>query len=86
VHFRIEKFPFDPVIFSGRITEQEMIHERKRQYDRLLAEGRLDAERLGDEWGRWRKIFAPIGMTAFGIGVVLIVAIYWVMAKRLIQG
>ncbi len=86
VHFRIEKFPFDPVIFSGRITEQEMLHERKRQFDRLTAAGTLDAERLGDEWGRWRKIMAPIGMTAFAIGVVLIVAIYWVMAKRLIHG
>jgi cytochrome b subunit of formate dehydrogenase len=86
VHFRIEKFPFDPVIFSGRITEAEMKHERRRQYDRLKAEGRLDDEKLGDEWARWRKIFAPIGMTAFMIGVVLIVAIYWVMAKRLMHG
>ena len=85
VHFRIEKFPFDPVIFSGRITEAEMLHERKRQYDRLKAAGTLDDERLGDEWARWRKIFAPIGMTAFMIGVVLIIAIYWVMAKRLMH-
>jgi cytochrome b subunit of formate dehydrogenase len=86
VHFRLEKWPLDPVIFSGRITEAEMLHERKRQYDRLKAEGRLDDEKLGDEWARWKKIFAPIGMIAFTIGVVLIVAIYWVMTKRLLHG
>jgi len=86
VHFRAEKFPMDPVIFSGRITEEEMKHERRRQYDRLKAAGELDDVRVGDEWGRWKKIFTPIGMMAFGIGVALIVAIYFVMARRLLHG
>ena len=85
VHFRIEKFPMDPVIFSGRITEAEMLHERKRLYDRLEAEGRLEAEELKDEWGAWKKIFTPIGMGAFLLGVVLIVAIYVAMADRLMN-
>ncbi|MBI5535157.1 MAG: hypothetical protein HY898_20690 [Deltaproteobacteria bacterium] len=86
VHFRAEKFPMDPVIFSGRITEEEMMHERRRQYDRLKASGKLDEAKVGDEWGRWKKIFTPIGMMAFGIGVALIIAIYWVMARRLMHG
>ena len=86
VHFRVEKFPMDPVIFSGRITEAEMRHERGRLYDRLKKAGRLDDERLGDEWSRWKKIFTPIGMLAFAIGVVLILAIYWAMASRLLHG
>ena len=30
-HFRLEKFPLDTVMFSGRITEAEMRHERARQ-------------------------------------------------------
>ena len=34
-HFRIEKFPMDTVIFSGRVSKTEMLHERKRWYDRL---------------------------------------------------
>ena len=86
VHFRIEKFPMDPVIFSGRITEEEMKHERGRLYDRLKESGRLDDERLTDEWGRWKKIFTPIGMAAFALGVVLILAIYWAMASRMLHG
>jgi hypothetical protein len=86
VHFRVEKFPMDPVIFSGRITEAEMLHERKRLHDRLARSGRLQDERLTDEWSKWRRIFTPIGMTAFGIGVVLIIAIYVAMASRLLHG
>jgi len=86
VHFRVEKFPIDPVIFSGRITEEEMKEERGRLYERLEAAGELEKETLTDEWGRWKKIFVPIGMLAFTIGVVLIVAIYYAMATRMIQG
>ncbi len=84
VHFRIEKFPMDPVIFSGRITEAEMLHERQRLYDRLKAAGTLDEERVGDEWVRWKKIFTPIGMLAFTIGVALVVGIYFAMATRML--
>ena len=38
-HFRIEKFPMDTVIFSGRISKTELLHERRRWYDRLTASG-----------------------------------------------
>jgi cytochrome b subunit of formate dehydrogenase len=86
VHFRVEKFPMDPVIFSGRITEAEMLHERQRLHDRLRQEGRLDDELLKDEWSSWKQIFNPIGVIAFTIGVALILAIYWAMASRLLHG
>jgi len=76
----------DPVIFSGRISEEEMLHERKRLYDRLKESGRLESEELRDEWALWKRIFNPIGMIAFSIGVALIIAIYWAMAKRLLHG
>jgi len=86
VHFRVEKFPMDSVIFSGRISEEEMLHERRRMFDRLRDEGRLEQEKLTDEWERWKRIFVPIGMLAFALGVVLIVAIYVAMARRLVGG
>ncbi len=41
VYFRVEKFLVDPVIFSGRMTRVEMLHERKGRCERLLATGRL---------------------------------------------
>jgi hypothetical protein len=40
----------DTVIFSGRVSKTEMLHERKRWYDRLVAAGRLDDYRVKDEW------------------------------------
>ncbi len=82
-HFRLEKFPMDNVIFSGRISKTEMLHERKRWYDRLVATGRLDQHRVRDEWERWKKIARPIGFTFFGIGLVLLVLIIYAMVTRL---
>ena len=82
-HFRLEKFPMDNVIFSGRISKTEMIHERKRWYDRLVAEGRLDKHRVRDEWERWKPIARPIGFAFFGIGLVLLGLIIYAMITRL---
>jgi hypothetical protein len=42
-HFRPEKFPMDTVIFTGRISEEELRHERAPQYARLQGEGKLAA-------------------------------------------
>ncbi len=82
-HFRLEKFPMDNVIFSGRISKTEMLHERKSWYDRLVATGKLDQYRVRDEWERWKKIARPIGFTFFGIGLVLLALIIYAMVTRL---
>ena len=67
-HFRIEKFPMDTVIFSGRISKTEMLHERKRWLDRLVAEGGLEGHRVKDEWERWKNIARGFGYFFFGLG------------------
>ncbi len=41
-HMRPEKFPLDPVIFTGRVSEEELRDERPAEYERLSAEGRLE--------------------------------------------
>ncbi|MCE9614968.1 MAG: cytochrome c3 family protein [Lentisphaerae bacterium] len=82
-HFRLEKFPMDTVIFSGRISKTEMLHERERWYDRLVSEGRLDEHRVRDEWMKWRNIHRTFGYTFFGIGLVLLALIVYAMASRL---
>ncbi len=83
VHFRIEKFPMDPVIFSGRVSETELLHERRRLFDRWKAAGELDSHRIKDEWGSWQKIALPAGFLAFVSGVVLVLLIYAAMYSRL---
>jgi cytochrome b subunit of formate dehydrogenase len=82
-HFRLEKFPMDTVIFSGRISKTEFLHERRRWYDRLLDNGRLDDLRVKDEWERWKAIARSFGYLFFGAGVILLVLIIYAMASRL---
>lgn len=86
VHFRPEKFPIDSVIFSGRISKTEMLHERKRWYDRLVATGRLESIRIKDEWGQWKRVIHPLGFLAFGLGLILLVLIVYAMSSRLAGG
>ena len=83
-HFRPEKMPLDSVMFSGKISEEEMLQERGRQYARLKAAGKLDDLKPGDEWSAWKWVANPLGMIAFSIGVALVVAIFWAMAKRML--
>lgn len=82
-HFRIEKFPMDTVIFSGRISKTELIHERKRWYDRLVAAGRLDDFRVKDEWEGRKRIARSFGFFFFGLGLVLLALIVYAMVSRL---
>ncbi len=82
-HFRLEKFPMDTVIFSGRVSKSEMLHERKRWYDRLVAEGRLDEVRVKDEWDAWKGIARSFGYLFFGVGVLLLLLIIFAMTTRL---
>jgi cytochrome b subunit of formate dehydrogenase len=86
VHFRVEKFPMDPVIFSGRMSRTEMLHERRRWYDRLVATDQLDSIRVRDEWSQWKRVMHPLGFMAFGFGVALLVLIFYAMGSRLIGG
>ncbi len=82
-HFRIEKFPMDTVIFSGRISRNEMLHDRKRWYDRLVAEGKLDQYRVKDGWEGWKSIARSFGYFFFSLGLILLVLIIYAMTVRL---
>jgi cytochrome b subunit of formate dehydrogenase len=80
-HMRLEKFPMDTVIFSGRITEEELKHERGRQYERLQKDGRLDTLLVQDEWASWKWLFQTIGSFAVVIGIGLAIAIFYAIAR-----
>lgn len=72
-HLRPEKFPIDLTMWSGQISEEEMKHERGAEYDRLVESGQLE-ERVEEPISRaWRITGTILGMTAFLIGIVLIV-------------
>jgi len=78
-HLRPEKFPMDPVIFTGSMPLDELMHERPREYENLVAEGRLDEIKC-DPPPRWFFVVAHLfGLTALTIGISLIVAIIYTM-------
>jgi multisubunit Na+/H+ antiporter MnhB subunit len=85
VHFRLEKFPIDTVIFSGRVSRTELHHERRRQLERWEKEGKLEEHRVKDEWSSWKKIAIPAGVIAFILGVGIVVLVYSAMITRLIH-
>lgn len=86
VHFRPERFPMDPVIFSGRVSKTELLHERKRLYDRWEKAGELEKHKVKDEWASWKPIALPAGFLAFIIGVLIVIGIYSAMYSRLVGG
>jgi len=73
----------DTVIFSGRVSRNEMLHERRRWYDRLVAQGQLDEHRVRDEWVRWKNIARSFGYFFFGLGVLLLLLIVYAMVTRI---
>jgi hypothetical protein len=84
-HLRPEKFPMDPLMFSGRISKTELLHSRKRWYDRMAATNQLDAWRVQDEWEGRKRIAQPFGYAALTVGVVLLVLIVYAMVPHLLH-
>ncbi len=72
-HLRPDSFPMDMVIFTGVESEEEFKHKRPLEYQRLAAEGKLEAK-LGEKPQSWYVRFAKVvGFTAITIGVVLLI-------------
>jgi cytochrome b subunit of formate dehydrogenase len=71
-HFRPDKFPMDPVIFTGRVTLEELKHDKPREYEEALAKGVLES-RMVDPFPkpveRGLRIF---GFAALFVGLTLI--------------
>jgi cytochrome b subunit of formate dehydrogenase len=78
-HLRPEKFPMDPVIFTGTMTLDELKHERPREYAELVATGKLD-EVMVPPTPRWFFVISHVfGFTALAIGLSLVVSIIYSM-------
>jgi cytochrome b subunit of formate dehydrogenase len=71
-HLRPEKFPIDMVMFTGHMTEEEMIEERGREYERLKKEGKLEELVVEPLQLHWRIVGVVLGLLAFSTGIFLI--------------
>ncbi|MDP1581329.1 MAG: hypothetical protein Q8M02_13725 [Candidatus Didemnitutus sp.] len=83
-HFRLDRFPMDMVIFSGRISKTEMLQERKKWYDRLVESGRLEQHRVAhDDWETRRSLYRVLGFVFVGTGLLLLGLMIYAFVTRL---
>jgi cytochrome b subunit of formate dehydrogenase len=80
-HLRPEKFPMDSVIFTGRVTVQEMEEERPEEFERLRRAGRLD-ELASAAAPRWvYRLGRTAGGTAVVLGLLMVALILFAVLK-----
>lgn len=74
-HIRGEKFPLDYVIFTGRLTEEEIKEERPLEYQRLVEKNEIE-EIKTNPTPRWLKNFSVlVGFSALIVGIIIVVLI-----------
>jgi cytochrome b subunit of formate dehydrogenase len=78
-HFRLDKFPMDPVIFTGRVPLEELKKDKPREYERLLASGELDETLVDPYPAGLERAFKIFGFTALAVGLTLIGLIVYSM-------
>ncbi len=76
-HFRPDRFPMDPVIFTGRMSVEEFKEDRPREYEELVASGELEKRLVEPMHPSMVKAFRIFGFTALTIGLGLVVLIIW---------
>jgi cytochrome b subunit of formate dehydrogenase len=74
-HLRLEKFPVDDVMFTGRLPEEEFAHEREAEYERLDASGEIEKLRVAPPPKWYRPMAVAAGLLAMAIGTTLVVLI-----------
>jgi cytochrome b subunit of formate dehydrogenase len=78
-HFRPEKFPMDMVMFTGRVSVEELERERPRYYEELKASGELEERIVTEAPKDFRFWAATFGTLALIIGFGLVLFILWSM-------
>jgi hypothetical protein len=76
-HFRPEKFPMDPVIFTGRVPLDEFKLDRPREYRELVESGKLEERLVDPPSPDMLRIWRIFGFTALAIGLTLIALIIY---------
>jgi hypothetical protein len=83
-HLRPDKFPMDPVIFTGRVSEHEFKEERPAEYERLAAARELEDTEIGPApvWvGGLAKAVATFAVT---LGLMMVgLILYAVLFARM---
>jgi cytochrome b subunit of formate dehydrogenase len=82
-HLRPEAFPMDTVIFTGRMPLELFKEERALEYERLVAQGKLDEYMAPAPTAAELRRAYIFGFIALAIGIVLAVFIFWALLGSL---
>ncbi len=78
-HFRPDKFPMDPVIFTGRVSLDELKFDKPDEYRRAVESGELES-RLADPFPHRAELAVrAFAWTALAVGLTLIALIVYTM-------
>ena len=78
-HFRPDKFPMDPVIFSGRLSVEELKYDKPGEYEAMVESGELESRLVRpfpDGKERGVRVF---GFLALAFGLILLSLIIYTM-------
>jgi len=78
-HFRPDKFPMDPVIFTGRVSLEELKRDKPREYEQMRESGELQESLVQPYPEKTERVFRIFGYTALAIGLTLIALIVYTM-------
>ncbi len=74
-HLRPEKFPMDPVIFTGRVPMHEFRLERPLEFERMVSDRRLEESAIGPQPGWLTDLGIFFGFAIVVIGLFLLVLV-----------
>jgi cytochrome b subunit of formate dehydrogenase len=78
-HFRPDKFPMDPVIFTGSVPMEELKEDRPLEYARLIKTREIK-DKVVEAPPHWLEVGARVfGLTCLVIGISVIVLIIYAM-------
>jgi cytochrome b subunit of formate dehydrogenase len=82
-HLRPDKFPMDPVIFTGHVSHHELSEERPAEFERLRAERRLDDLEVPPAPGWVHRLGTIVAVIAVTLGLAMVgLILYAVLFAR----
>lgn len=78
-HLRPEKFPMDIVVFTGRMSVEELKHDKPAEYEALVKEGRLEEFLVEPYPVIVTRAIRLFGWTALSIGFSIVIWIIYAM-------
>ena len=78
-HLRPEKFPMDTVVFTGRMSVAEFKRDKPREYEALVAAGRLEENLVEPYQPVVIRTIRAFAWTALTIGTLLVLGIVYAM-------